>query len=137
MKTNTMRLNIRHLTEDTVDDLRRNDLSNKNKPADKFIGTVIQFTTSGDILITVDTDIIDATVLRRDAIDGNLGIPSDLRLCLFYAFDHNCDSLLFVQYGENENPLLPAYIPTKLHSWVKYNGINIQMKDWPGELIPD
>lgn len=133
MKTELMMLNLRHITQDTADMLRRNDISNKNRTMDDSLwGLVVQTTTKG-FFITLDTDIINKETLCSNAINQHLNIPADLQLCLLYAIDHGCNQIYFDDYMTVNNPLLPSYTD----QWVKYNGIAIQMKHWPAQLLPD
>lgn len=132
MITKIINLNIGHLLPDTAHDLKKNNIP----------GLFIQVTTDNDLLITVDTDIIKPDVLASDAITRVYGIPDDLRLCLYYAFDHGCDTLFFNKKTAG-NPLLPKYHcnnnePYKNYlTGVHYNGIFVHGNSWPSDLLPD
>lgn len=132
MTNKQIHLNMGHLLPDTIHILKDNG----------FTGLFVQFTTDSDILITIDTDIINTPVLTSDVISRVYDIPDDLRLCLYYALDHNADQIFFNK-GTNPTPLLPAYTNSSNTAWdnylvgVQYNGVYIQGKNWPGELIPD
>lgn len=132
MTTNTIHLNRNHLLPDTIHVMKDNG----------FTGLFIQFTTKNDILVTIDTDIITPEVLTSDVLTHHIDVPDDLRLCLYYTLDHNCDAVLFAE-SIDPIPLLPKYVSSNNTAWdnylvaVQYNGVYIQAKNWPGELMPD
>lgn len=132
MINSLVKLRIGHLLPDTIHLMKDNG----------FTGLFIQFTDKGDIMVTIDTDLINEGVLTSDAITRDRDISSDLRTCLYYALDHKCDQLYF-----NKDtpicPLLPYYHTNNNEPWdnyvtgVQYNGIYIPGNRWPGELLPD
>lgn len=142
MSFKVIQLNRHCLTEDTIDDLHRHNIARGDDRPYDMIGLVIQ-TSPEIIVITIDKDLITEESLTDDISIRHLGIPNDLRLCLFYLLDHDCDQLQFVNHGAKDTPLLPIYMGNKNRNganfidFVKYGGGVIQMKNWPAELLPE
>lgn len=140
----TMTLNKQHLTPETIDELKQNNLSAQNHEFkdNLMFGLVIEFTEQNNILIIIDREIIQPSTLTANAIWQTMCIPPDLQLCLLYALDHNCDQIYF---NTTQEPimLLPYYVCTTnkqgepIIKWVQYNGMHIQAKYWPNELLPE
>lgn len=132
MTTTMLHLNKNHLLPDTIHCMKDNG----------FAGLFIQFTTKEDILVTIDTGIITPEILTSDVLTHHIDIPADLRLCLYYALDKNCDTLFFNKHTD-PIPLLPRYHCSSNSLWnnylvdVHFNGICVQGKNWPSELMPD